>query len=206
MLAHWLRHSINEVAWSYLNGDGSCPLSRDWHDRVEYAPFCSVLASTQASSCVKSFGWLFDHVFDTPTTMPSALSARGFGRTTSKLFTSCNNLSAMHTPVTPQAIQPTCTSAHAAAATNLDIGSLVVLDVRRRVGVCSVEGIIEVVVPANTVPTPDQRKAADAYGGPRDHVSYLVRVRPTSGRGKGQLRWPHVAALRAAECQSKQTL
>lgn len=55
-------------------------------------------------------------------------------------------------------------------------------------------GTIEVVIPAGQHLESEQAKEADAYGLPRDHESYLVRVGRTANR-KGKLYWPRVGDL-----------
>ncbi|MFK4706055.1 hypothetical protein ABIC83_002894 [Roseateles asaccharophilus] len=58
------------------------------------------------------------------------------------------------------------------------------------------DGIVEAVIAAGALPTPTQRKECDAYGAARLTVSYLVRVPPKTGRGKGKLYWPIAGSLR----------
>ncbi|MFM7008256.1 MAG: hypothetical protein ACKO0Z_02790 [Betaproteobacteria bacterium] len=57
-------------------------------------------------------------------------------------------------------------------------------------------GVVEDVIKPKTTPTHAQKKEADAYGLPRDHESYLVRVPTKTGKGKGRLYWPRVSAIR----------
>lgn len=58
-------------------------------------------------------------------------------------------------------------------------------------------GTVEVVIPKNGRLTSRQQKEADAYGQPRDHESYLVRVPGKTPAAKGKLYWPRVSALAA---------
>lgn len=66
-------------------------------------------------------------------------------------------------------------------------------------------GIVEVVVPPKGRLSPAQKKEADAYGLPRDHESYLVRVPGKTASSRGKLYWPRVSALApqtvAANCR-----
>lgn len=59
------------------------------------------------------------------------------------------------------------------------------------------QGVVEAVIPSNGRLTPAQQKEADAYGLPRDHESYLVRVPGKTAASKGKLYWPRVSALSA---------
>jgi hypothetical protein len=61
---------------------------------------------------------------------------------------------------------------------------------------------VEAVIPARGRPSDAQRKEADAYGLPRDHESYLVRVPGKTSESKGKLYWPRVAALEASSSAS----
>ena len=58
------------------------------------------------------------------------------------------------------------------------------------------EGVIELVVAAGQSLPRELAKEADAYGLPRDHESYLVRVGKSDKR-KGKLYWPQVKDLKA---------
>lgn len=59
-------------------------------------------------------------------------------------------------------------------------------------------GIVEAVIPAGQRPTAEQSKQADAYGAPRDHESYLVRVAGKTPTSKGKLYWPRTGQLESA--------
>lgn len=61
---------------------------------------------------------------------------------------------------------------------------------------CTKEGVIEYVVAASQILPRELAKEADAYGLPRDHESYLVRVGKSDKR-KGKLYWPRVKDLKA---------
>lgn len=58
------------------------------------------------------------------------------------------------------------------------------------------QGQVEAVIPAGAKLTHEQGHEADAFGRPRDHTSYLVRVPAKTPAGKGKLYWPRTAALR----------
>lgn len=61
---------------------------------------------------------------------------------------------------------------------------------------CTKEGVIEYVVAASQILPRELAREADAYGLPRDHESYLVRVGKSDKR-KGKLYWPRVKDLKA---------
>lgn len=56
-------------------------------------------------------------------------------------------------------------------------------------------GKIEVVIPPHKRLTRAQQEEADAYGAPRDHESYLVRVPGKTAKAKGKLYWPRTSTL-----------
>lgn len=58
------------------------------------------------------------------------------------------------------------------------------------------EGVVEHIIPAGEHIPQALAKEADAYGLPRDHESYVVRVGKTDKR-KGKLYWPQVKDLKA---------
>ena len=57
-------------------------------------------------------------------------------------------------------------------------------------------GKVELVIPAGGRIPPELRKEADAWGLPRDHESYLVRVSGKTVAAKGRLYWPRVSVLK----------
>lgn len=72
----------------------------------------------------------------------------------------------------------------------MDVGQKVTWVRPLRGGYVTKTGFVEAVVPAGAELTPEQRRAADAYGRPRQRQSYLVRVPTKTGKGKGKLYWP----------------
>lgn len=60
---------------------------------------------------------------------------------------------------------------------------------------CLKEGLIEQVIPAGEAISREQAKETDAWGQPRSHESYLVRVGQSDKR-KGKLYWPQTKDLR----------
>lgn len=59
-------------------------------------------------------------------------------------------------------------------------------------------GLIEEVLPPMIMPNRkrfERLYRSSGVGGPRDHVSYVVRVPTKSGRGVGSLYWPRASAL-----------
>ena len=61
-------------------------------------------------------------------------------------------------------------------------------------------GVVEAVIPAGKLPTDDQRREADAYGLPRGHESYMVRVPGKTSKGK--LYWPLANKLQLVQGKS----
>ena len=78
-----------------------------------------------------------------------------------------------------------------------NVGDTVVWSSSANASLKAKRGTVEAVIPPNGRPTPAQQKEADAYGQPRDHESYLVRVPGKTATSKGKLYWPRVSALAA---------